>query len=123
MFRSLLDPLLLWDAQATAEGAPTLLRVPLSCRKGHRGYGSDSLHTEDLNASLKDALFLWPPGPVERPREGRGHQGELSPGWVPPGRPRHRLNLGPLSGLFSWGGHSLSKSFWAREASVSWMGS
>lgn len=94
MFQSLLDPLLLWDAQATAEGAPTLLRVPLSCWKGHRGYGSDSLHTEDLSASLKDALFLWPPGPVERPREGRGHQGELSPRWVPPGRPRHRLNLG-----------------------------
>lgn len=51
------------------------------------------MHKEDLSASLKDALFLWPPGPRERPREGRGLQGELSLDWVLQGRPCHRLNL------------------------------
>lgn len=55
----------------------------------------DQTHcTQDLSAALKNALFLWPPGPVERPREGRGHQGELSPDWVLLGHPRHHVNLG-----------------------------
>ena len=45
MFWSLLDHLLLWDAQVTAECIPTPLRVPVSCRKSHRSYGSDSRHT------------------------------------------------------------------------------
>lgn len=49
--------------------------------------------TQDLSAALKNALFLWPPGPVERPWEGRGHQGELSPDWMLLGRPRHRITL------------------------------
>ena len=84
----------------------------------------DQTHgTQDLSAALKNALFLWPPGPVERPWEGRGHQGELSPDWMLLGRPRHRITLAPLSSLFSWGGHSLSTSFWPIEASVSWVGS
>lgn len=56
------------------------LRIRLSA---HRGF----------ECFLKGGAVLWPPGPRERPREGRGLQGELSPDWVLPGLPHHCLNL------------------------------